>query len=176
MASGPKKKRGIGRRLLGIGEAEPLETDLDVARGKRYKKNLEEWKILRQDLDAAMRAYLLTGSTQKYEQFCSDTVIQGQIENAQRYRRSGVRWAFPGRDAKGKNRGNSQVVVSKEKTGGNDGRQQLAFQITETFDDHSQLLDEQNNVLRVGDGVQRVIIATVKRTRDGLFIEDLKKG
>lgn len=175
MAQG-KKKRGIGRRLLGIGEAEPLETDLDVARGKRHAKNHEEWKILRQDLDASMRAYLLTGSTQKYETFCADSVIQDQVANAQRYRRSGVRWAHPGRDAQGRNRGNSQIVISREKTGGPDGRQQLAFQVTETFNDYSQLLDEQNNVLRVGDGTQKVLVATVKRTRDGLFIEDLKRG
>jgi hypothetical protein len=174
--AGKKRRGGLLGRLAGIGEPEPDETPDEVARRKRYKRNVEEWKVMRQDLDAAMRSYLLTGSTQKWEDFCSESVIEGQKESARLYRQAGVRWAFPGRDLKGKNKGNGQVKVSRERTGGPDGQQQIAFEITETFDDYSQILDANNEPILVGNGEQRVLIARIRRRPDGLFLDELSKG
>jgi hypothetical protein len=177
MADKRKKRGGVLGRLVGIGDPEPEETDEDIARKKRYKRNIEEWRVLRLDLDAAMRSYLVTGSTQKWDDFCSESVVEGQKEAARPYRQAGVRWAFPGRDQKGKNRGNDQVRVSRERTGGANGREQKAFEITETFNDFSQILDDKNQPILIGNGEQRVLIARIIRRPDGrLFIDEMSQG
>lgn len=177
MADKRKKRKGFLDRIPGIGGVEPDETPDEVAQRTRFRQNVEEWKLLRDDLDRAMKSYLITGSESKWDEFCSDSVKKGQIANALKYRQAGVKWAFPGRDLPGKGKGNGQVRVTSERLGGANGKQQTAFEITETFHDHSVIMDRNNQPLIQGDGTQRVMIARIRRRPNGvLFIDELMQA